>query len=196
MMKRAMLLGIAAALLLGGCGVLYPQSPPGEFTPIPPLPKATLPVLPPAARVEVYDTGDCRIAALDLIGAWVEAGKPAEDFDFTSQDSRACSGTYAQDVQPLFNTPNLWYAGAIACTSCHGADLKRAAAQMSLVDYTSVLAGSRRTDPTLPGNDILGGADGWEKALLYINVHQRIMPIGRPPDSPADGPVIEAGKVR
>lgn len=191
-MKRVLLL-LAAALLIAGCQVLYPQSPPGAFTPIPPLPKATLPA---AASAKVYDTGDCRIEALDLIGAWVEAGKPAEDFDFTSLDSRACSGTYEQDVQPLFTTPNLWYPGAIACTACHGTDLKRAAGQMSLADYSGVLAGSRRTDPTLPGNDILGGADGWEKALLYINVHQRIMPIGRPPDSPADGPVVQAGKER
>ena len=193
-MKRVLLLLAAAALVISGCQVLYPQSPPGAFTPIPPLPKATLPA---AASAEVYDTGDCRIEALDLIGAWVEGGKPdSATFRFTALDGRACQGNYENDVQPLFTTPNLWYSGAIACTACHGADLKRAAGQMSLVDYSGVLAGSRRTDPTLPGNDILGGADGWEKALLYINVHQRIMPIGRPPDSPADGPVVQAGKER
>jgi hypothetical protein len=66
-------------------------------------------------------------------------------------------------------------------------------AQMDLSSYEGILAGSRRTSPDAQGTDILGGGD-WESSLLYDVLYVRkFMPLGRPTDVPADGPVVFAG---
>jgi Histidine kinase-, DNA gyrase B-, and HSP90-like ATPase len=80
------------------------------------------------------------VVALDLIGAWVNAGKPETDpFEFASVEGKTCIGSFAKDVQPLFVTPNLWFKGALACASCHTSDIENAAANMSLGSYAGLL---------------------------------------------------------
>lgn len=174
--------------------------------PLPPtaVPPTSIPTLIPATlgapTMQVsqasFSTGQCSIAALDLIGAWVKAGKPETDlFNFAANEDKACLGSFAKDVQPLFNQPNIWFSGALACTACHGVDLKMAAANLSLVYYRSILSGSRRTDGA-QGNDILSEADGWNKAKLYLMITTHQMPIGRPADSPDKGPIIRVGVIK
>ncbi len=139
----------------------------------------------------------CPIAALDLIGAWVKGGKPRTDpFEFTSTEGKVCIGTFDRDVQPLFTTPSLWFAAAPACVSCHVANLQDAMANMSLGSYEAILAGSQRSDPAKPGNDILGDAATWEKSKLYEMISTLKMPLGRPADAPPKGPVVRAGEVK
>ena len=51
----------------------------------------------------------------------------------------------------------------------------------------------RRTSPDSKGNDVLGSGD-WEASLMYDVLYVRkYMPLGRPPEVPAEGPVIFAG---
>ena len=168
-----------------------------QRTPIPTLIMATM----PAPAMASYGSalsgkGECSIQALDLIGAWVKAGKSETDaFPFTASDGKSCTGTFGADIQWLFTEPNLWYSGSIACAACHGSSLKTSAAQMDLTNYAGIVAGSRRTDANAKGTSILDGKDGkWEQARIYTMIKTRAMPMGRPATSPEKGPTVLAGK--
>lgn len=136
-----------------------------ERTPIPTLIPATM----PAVQMDVKaaaNTDTCRVAAADLIGAWVSINSPEIDaFQFTDADGRNCEATYAQ-IEPLFKEPNFWYSGSLSCVSCHSADMTISLAQLDLTSYTGVQFGSRRADAESKGTDILG-AGKWEDSLLY-----------------------------
>ena len=162
-----------------------------DRTPIPTLIPAALPVV---QRSDEQPRVACSIAAVNLIGTWVKAGYPeSESFEFTDVNGQTCTGTYPQDLRPLFTEGNLWFTGAPPCTTCHNATLNPETAGMDLSSYEGILAGSRRTSPDETGNDILGGGD-WEASLLYKMLFiDKVMPQGRPPDSPAEGPTIFAG---
>jgi hypothetical protein len=168
-----------------------------EHTPIPTL----IPVsgAKPTLRVQQvsFGAGQCSVAALDLLGDWVTAGKPeSAPFDFQSETDQTCQATFPQDVLPLFTQSNIWFDGAIACSTCHGADVTKSAAKMSLVDYASIIAGSRRDNASTKGNDILGDGTNWSQAKLYIMISSRQMPMGRPADSPQKGPIIHVGTIK
>jgi len=170
-----------------------PGAEPPRWTPIPTLIPATL-AAPAVAGQSLLVQGQCSVYALDLIGAWVKAGKAeTASFTFIDEENRTCQATFARDVQPLFSEPNIWYPGAIACTTCHGSEFKLAPANLSLVDYQNILAGSRRSEANPPGQDILGDNQTWEKSRLYIQLFTKQMPVGRPSSSPARGPLIRAG---
>jgi len=144
-----------------------------------------------------YGTGACEIAALDLIAAWVQDGKPeTAAFDFSDNHNQACQGSFEADVMPLFNVPNVWFSGAPACTSCHTADVKTAQMNLSLVNYANIIAGSHRTDETSQGQDILGTGGPFEKSKLYFMITTHLMPVGRPPNSLDKGPNIHVGIVK
>lgn len=135
----------------------------------------------------------CQVHAVDLIGAWVAAGSPEKDaFSFTDVNGKSCKGTFEADVQPLFNTSNLWYPGAPSCRTCHGADVNISYARMDLSNFQGIMAGMARESAQAKGDDILGGGD-WQKADL-----QSVLTSGRmPPDKPSGldpkGPLIAAG---
>jgi len=172
------------------CGKALPAV---ERTPIPTLIAATLPVA-GQGEAAAAQGNRCQIAAVDLLGAWVDAGYPEQAaFDFTDRNGVDCTATFQKDVFPLFNESNLWYPGALACTTCHNSTLSATAAQMDLSSYAGLLAGSRRASADAQGNDILGGGV-WEQSLLYTQLYvKKVMPFGRPPDVPAEGPLVFAG---
>ncbi len=170
-------------------------------TPIPTLIAATLPA--PKIGVEAAAAAPkCHVAALKLIEAWVSAGYSEKDsFKFTDVKGLECTGTFKDDVQKLFVTPNFWYDGAPACTTCHYADVTKAIKNMDLSSYSGILAGSNRLNGAPKGNDILG-AGVWADALLHkmlfapggkTEIGRPAMPLGRPANVPADGPIISAG---
>ncbi|RMF47168.1 MAG: cytochrome c [Anaerolineae bacterium] len=164
----------------------------GQRTPVPTLIPATMP---PVDLAGAAGPAKCSIGALDLIGLWVEAGTPESDpFPFTDVNGASCQATFAEDVQPLFTESNMWYPGAVACSSCHNANLAAASANMDLSTYEGILAGSYRTDASAAGNDILGGGV-WQDSTLFLKLSTGQMPLGRPANIPIDehGPVILAG---
>lgn len=196
------------SLFLTGCptesctGIHLPA-----MTSIPTIVPATMP--PPKVGAEAAALRPtCHIAAVNLIGAWVDAGSSeTEAFPFTDVNNKKCTGTFKDDVQKLFLTPNLWFGGAPACTTCHYADVKKATMNMDLSSYAGIMAGSHRANGEPKGTDILGGGD-WSKALLHKMLYapngkteltdpvRPPMPLGRAsvvPPVPADGPVISAG---
>jgi mono/diheme cytochrome c family protein len=172
-----------------------------DLTPIPTLLPATLPA-PKVGADAVAATPKCQISALNLIGAWVTAGySEKKPFNFTDLKGKNCSATFSGDVQKLFLTPNLWYDGAPACTTCHYADIAKATKNMDLSSYAGILAGSNRLNGAPKGNDILGGGN-WDNALLHkmlyapngqTQIGRPAMPFGRPASVPAEGPVISTG---
>jgi|WetSurMetagenome_2_1015567.scaffolds.fasta_scaffold187131_2 hypothetical protein len=166
-------------------------------TPIPTLIPATLPAVSFESQKNSFGMGQCQVRAVNLIAAWVAAGKPEKDsFPFKDTNGKECTASFPADVQPLFDQPNVWYTGAIACTTCHGADLKVSAAQMNLTTYADILAGSRRADGAAKGNDILGASGSWDKAKLYVVLSTRFMPMGVPSTNHPAGPLVRVGTMK
>ena len=167
----------------------------GAATPIPILSPATPPGPGgPGVLAVMAAQPHCTVRAVDLIGAWVQAGSPeTTPFDFTDAFGKACTATFVPDVQVLFNQSNVWFKGALACTTCHGPDLAGSYALMNLGDYQGVTSGSRRQSADAKGNDILGAGD-WEKSRLYQMLTTGAMPPGRPGLLPEKGPLVPAGK--
>lgn len=136
-----------------------------ERTPIPTLIPATLPAM-QTTTGEVAVPDQCRVAAVDLIGAWVAAGSLETDaFQFVDINGQTCESTF-EEVKPLFVEANLWYSGSLSCLSCHSMDVAVSPAQLDLSSHAGILAGSRRTDAESNGTDILGAVN-WESSLLY-----------------------------
>jgi cytochrome c5 len=171
------------------------------LTPIPTLLPATLPA-PKVGAEALAASPKCRVAALNLIGAWVSAGyTEKEPFSFSDANGANCTASFQTDVQKLFVTPNLWYDGASACTTCHYSDIAKAQKNMDLSSYAGIMAGSNRLNGAAKGTDILGGGN-WADALMHkmlyapggkTEIGRPAMPLGRPANVPADGPVISAG---
>ena len=139
----------------------------------------------------------CEVPASDLVGAWVDAGYPETDpFTFVDMNGRDCTGTYPEEIQPLFVENSLWYPGAIGCISCHNADLTQRSGGLDMTDYDALLLGSRRVEgSSSAGNDIFGGG-AWESSLLYeVLVNQGLVPKGHSAETPARTPLLFAGAV-
>ncbi len=134
-----------------------------DRTPIPTLLPANMPVMESGETVAL---GQCRVAAADLIGAWVDAGSPeTEAFQFVDANGQNCESTF-EEVRPLFIEANLWYAGSMSCATCHTADVATSSAQLDMGSYAGIKAGSRRPDVESNGTDILN-AGKWKSSLLY-----------------------------
>jgi hypothetical protein len=155
-------------LFLNACGftLTCPRGEPQvDRTPVPTLIPATLPAM-PMGDGEVMISEQCRVPALDFIGAWVEAGAQEHDaFQFTDVNGQNCEATF-EEVQPLFAEANLWSSGSVACVACHSVDVAVSPAQLDLSSYAGILAGSRREDAESKGTDILGDGN-WKNSLLY-----------------------------
>ncbi len=200
----ALVIVFAFGLYFFGCrtnntctGIALPAT-----TPIPTLIPATLPA-PKVGAEAVAAVPRCRVAAADLVAAWIDAGYPeTETFSFTDIKGQTCTATFKGDVQKLFLEANLWYDGAPACTTCHNADIANNQKNMDMSSYAGILAGSNRVgEKAEKGDDILGGGDS-QKALLYLmlyapngqtTINRPAMPLGRPANVPEKGPIISAG---
>jgi hypothetical protein len=190
----AIVLGWLALIYVSACGLTLTcerAAPQVDRTPIPTLVPATMPVPNLSRRTEF---NKCQVAAVDLVGAWVTAGHPESgSFGFTDVNGATCEGTFPEDVQPLFVNSNLWYAGALACSSCHSATLLTTNGGLDLSSYAGMGQGSQRADEASAGTDIFGGG-GWESSVLYDWLFLRKhIPLARPPELAAEGPVIYAG---
>ncbi len=182
-----------------------PTAPPPTPTPtIPPEPThPPEPTAIPVAQVVFTQTEQIppdAVHAVDLLGAWVNAGVPEKDtFTYTGYDGNTYQATFAQDILPLFTQPNVWYPGAPACTSCHHANLENAYHELDLSSYEGILLGADRLSKP-PGVPILGqSAPGatdfnWNASALRTRLRNNRMPPGMPFDiteANRDGPPIQ-----
>lgn len=192
-------LAFIAVVYFGNCG-FNNNCPPADaqvqiiHTPIPTLIPASLPVFGSGGGKAAAAPSQCNATAEVLLSAWVSSGhSETEPFKFTDQNGSNCEAAF-KDIQQLFLEGNLWYSGALACASCHNSDIANASANMDLSSYNGIIAGAKRTSPTAPGTDILGGGN-WEQSILRDMLFvKKLMPLGRPPGAvPEGGPTIAAG---
>jgi hypothetical protein len=157
-----------AFLFVSACGFTLTCNrgmPAVDRTPVPTLLPATMPALESVSQSATISV-HCRVAAVDFIGAWVEAGAPESDvFEFTDMDGQNCVSTF-EEIKPLFVEANFWYPGSLSCVSCHSVDVTISPAQLDLSSYEGIVAGSRRENADSKGTDILGDGN-WESSLLY-----------------------------
>ena len=168
-------------------------APPPAGTPVPTLIPATLPA-PTNGIPDAFDK--CSVKAMDLLGAWVDAGYPETDpFPFLDVNGNSCEGTFSADVMSLLGESNVWFPASLSCTSCHNTAFEAGTGGLDLTTYAGILAGSQRASAdAAKGNDILGGGK-WTDSLLFRTLNLTAdIPVGHPPlDYPAADLVIYAG---
>jgi hypothetical protein len=190
-----LIVGFVSFTFIWSCGLDFSckqAAPPPAGTPVPTLIPATLPAPKTDGVPDAF--GKCEVKALDLLGAWVEAGSPESDaFPFADTNGNLCEGSFAGDIQPLFSESQLWFPASLSCTSCHNDALAERSAGLDLASYAGILAGSRRASADAKGTDILGG--DWTNSLLYLTLTQADSIVdGHPPQTyPAADLVIYAG---
>ncbi len=141
------------------------------------------------------EAGGGKVLAVNLIGAWVEAGaSPTEPFQFVGTDGKTYTTTYAEGIEPLFSTRGVWYPGTKSCQRCHGAILFTADAELDLTSFEGLMAGSYRLSRP-PGLPIIAPGD-WQGSLLRMRLHNNRMPSGITDDVPPEGPIVEAGYLK
>jgi hypothetical protein len=142
-----------------------------------------------------FNRNECRVAAVDLIGAWISAGHPEkEPFPFTDLNGQNCTATFA-DLQPLFVENSLWFPGSLGCTSCHNADLTDRSKGLDLSSYQAIALGTRRVQgASSPGTDIFGGGDLNKSVLYQILTKQGLTTQGHSKDVTPSNPVLYAGQ--
>ncbi len=143
--------------------------------------------------------GECAVKAVDLIAAWVTAGAPDGNFDFAADDSSACQGVFADDIQPLFSENNVWFEGSQACTGCHFGNTENSYHEMSLASHEGVLLGgdvlSAPPGVSILGESAIGAGDfSWDASKLRERLRNNRMPPGWEFDiteTNRDGPCLD-----
>ncbi|MCB9443890.1 MAG: hypothetical protein H6669_06605 [Ardenticatenaceae bacterium] len=141
------------------------------------------------------DVNGTEVRAVDLIGAWVEAGAP--EFDAFGE----YGATFEANVLPLFTENGTWYEGSQACIGCHFANSEASYHEMDLSSYAGIMTGgdALSAPPGVPilGQSEFGAADfDWEHSKLRERLRNNRMPPGVAFDiteENRDGPVVLAG---
>src|SRR3990172_494147 len=122
------------------------------------------------------------VSAVDLIGAWVDAGVPE------TEAFGEYKATFAGNVLPLFTENNAWFEGSQACSGCHFGLNENSAHEMDLTSYAGILAGADTLEEP-PGEALLGeSAPGaadydWSESGLRARLRNNRMPPGFPFDA-------------
>ncbi len=164
-------------------------------TPVPTLNAATLPVPSPSGPIPTSTEIVCNAPASTLLAAWVSSGSSEnQPFTYTDPGGNLCAATFAE-LQPLFDTPNFWYHGSLACTTCHDAALSASSAGLDLSSFAGITAGSHRSNGASQGTDILGGGE-WNSSILnQVLFVQKSMPAVSSNNILTDlGPALLAGE--
>ncbi|MBM4425061.1 MAG: hypothetical protein FJ030_17065, partial [Chloroflexi bacterium] len=121
--------------------------------------------------------GECAINAVNLIGAWVDAGaSEADPFSFESLDGTACTGTFESDILPLFTQADVWFPGSQACTECHFDNSADSRHEMNMGTYEGILLGGDVLSAP-PGVAIVVPGD-WANSKLRERLRNNRMPPG------------------
>ncbi len=141
----------------------------------------------------VDGSGGGKIRAVNLLGAWVDAGAPNGEFEYTAEDGKTYKGSFEADILPMFTKPNYWAENTQACVSCHSAVSENSVHQMGLGKYEDILKGadcvSGECVPIIKPGD-------WANSVLRARLRDNRMPPGMPFDlteANRDGPVVKAG---
>ncbi len=149
----------------------------GACAPLPTLtPERTAPP-PTEAASALAETSGCQVKAVDLIGAWVDAGaSDSTPFEFTDLDGNTCEGTFTDDILPLFTQANAWFDGSPACASCHNGNTETSLHEMDLTSYEGIMKGGDVLSAP-PGSPIIVPGD-WKASKLRGRLRNNRMPPG------------------
>jgi len=150
--------------------------------------RTPIPTLIPSSHSEIMmnanvpDGAKCQLSAMDLVGAWVQAGSPETDpFPFTDADGQSCKGTFSEDIQHLFVDNSLWYPGSLGCISCHNASADE---RNGGLDMTSLDA--------INNSGVLSGGN-WEQSRMFEILSIGTSPQGHSSESIFGNPMLYAG---
>jgi hypothetical protein len=142
---------------------------------------------------------DCEAAnAVNLIGAWVEAGaKKTESFEFDGAQLN-----FERDVKQLFVKNGIWVEGSMACSSCHSGHTEHSLHEMDLSSYEGIMHGgdvlSKPPGVPLFGESKIGATDyDWGHSKLKARLRNNRMPPGVKFDiteANRDGPIVLHGE--
>lgn len=190
-----LIVGFVSFTFIWSCGLDFSckQAEPAIVgTPIPTLSAAHISSAPQTDGAGEFNK--CQVRAVDLLGAWVEAGAPETDpFSFTDMNGVDCQASFDADVFPLFNESQVWYHGASSCTACHNSALAaNRSAGLDLSTYAAILAGSgRESADVAKGNSILGN---WTASKLFLALNtEGEVPLGHPTLGQSNALIIFAG---
>ncbi|MCP4139495.1 MAG: hypothetical protein GY755_04245, partial [Chloroflexi bacterium] len=115
-------------------------SPVSEESAAPEPEETQAPEATPEAEAEAESMAGAAAKAVDLIGAWADAGASEMNaFEYTGVDGNTYEGTFEVDILPLFTANGLWFDGAQACTGCHFAASENSYHEMDLTSYAGVM---------------------------------------------------------
>ncbi|GAB4527925.1 MAG: hypothetical protein Fur0018_13760 [Anaerolineales bacterium] len=141
----------------------------------------------------VVGKGECEVAAVDLIGAWVDAGaSDTAAFTFTAADGSTCQGAFADEILPFFTQPGMWFPNSPSCNSCHNGNTDTSLHEMDLNTYEGIMKGADVLSSP-PGVPIIVPGD-WHASKLRDRLRNNRMPPGYPFDiteSNRNGPCVE-----
>ncbi len=150
---------------------------------------------PQESSAPVLGKGECEVAAVDLIGAWVDAGaSDTEAFTFTATDGSTCQGTFAEEILPFFTQSGMWFENSPACNSCHNGNTETSLHEMDLNTYEGIMKGADVLSSP-PGAPIIVPGD-WHASKLRGRLRNNRMPPGMPFDiteGNRNGPTVMAG---
>lgn len=118
---------------------------------------------------------------LAFITAKGDNSKASAFASITVTKALATEISFSQHILPLFTSPDIWYPGSEACTSCHFAISDESAHQMDLGSWEGVRTGADKLENP-PGESILGesapfsGDLNWEKSELRARLRDNRMP--------------------
>lgn len=191
MRKRTFwLFGFILLAVLSGLGLILMR--PLTAAASPPAAPDAHPAYLTQAAPRLQGSGACDVAAVDLIGAWVDAGAPETDaFPFIADNGTGCRGEFNTDVLPLFTEEGIWFEGSQACTECHFDNSEDSRHEMDLSSHAGILLGGDvLSDP--PGVAIVIPGD-WEASKLRGRLRDNRMPPGWEFDieeTNRDGPLV------
>ena len=189
-----LIVGFVSFTFIWSCGLDFSckqAAPKVERTPIPTLSAAHISSAPHTDGAGEFNK--CQVRAVDLLGAWVDAGAPeADTFGFTDMNGVPCQAAFEADVLPLFDQSQVWYRGSLSCTSCHNSNLTDRSAGLDVSTYAAILAGSGRASADVAkGSNILGS---WTASKLFLALNpEGEVPFGHPTLQQANALIVFAG---
>jgi len=131
----------------------------------------------------VSETTPGAIKAVDLMGAWVDAGAPNGAFSYKDMSGNATDASFNGDVLPLFTTEGIWGADTASCTSCHFDNSEESYHEMDLSSYEGIMKGgdvlSQPPGVPLFGQSSVGATNyDWGHSKMRARLRNNRMPPG------------------
>lgn len=124
-----------------------------------------------------------------LVEAWIDTGAANGTFNYVDSSVATVQKSFAVDILPLFNTPNVWWSGTESCAAagCHNG--VGGAHDLDMSSYAGIILGADAgAEPIL----VAGNSD---ESALRKRLRNNRMPWGMPTWVPRNGPNGEVADI-